>query len=340
MSDSPHTFIPSDAWPHLTPSQQAAHGALVGALVGDAAGAVLEFLERAPTPADCEHAMSMPGGGIFRLAPGQITDDGELTISLLAALVQNHGRYSLCSVATAYNAWAMSRPFDMGMATASALRVRKPVDEGKALHQIIEQQALASNAMSKANGSLMRATPLGVVAARLSVEAAVEMAVSDAKLTHPNPVCQVSTAAYVLAIRHLIQHPGDQQGACAAAGAHAQAHHAEVADWMKDAQTGRIGPVHAMAGFVKHAFTLAFFHLYRGSDYQTALIETLAKGGDTDTNACIVGGLIGALHGWTHIPTAAVSQVLSCNTHQGRPRPDPYTAKAAVTLIGELGRLT
>ena len=32
--------------------------------------------------------MSMPGGGPHKVAPGQITDDGELTLSLLNGLIK------------------------------------------------------------------------------------------------------------------------------------------------------------------------------------------------------------------------------------------------------------
>ncbi|MBN9165939.1 MAG: ADP-ribosylglycohydrolase family protein, partial [Myxococcales bacterium] len=58
---------------------EAALGAVLGALVGDAAGAVLEFFGRPIETADVAHAMTMPGGGTWAVAPGQITDDGELT---------------------------------------------------------------------------------------------------------------------------------------------------------------------------------------------------------------------------------------------------------------------
>ena len=70
-----------------TNGRDAALGAVLGALVGDAAGAVLEFFGQAITAADVEHALAMPGGGTWAVAPGQVTDDGELTMSLLNALV-------------------------------------------------------------------------------------------------------------------------------------------------------------------------------------------------------------------------------------------------------------
>ena len=49
-----------------TPREDAARGAVLGALVGDAAGAVLEFFAAAITGADVDHALSMPGGGTWQ----------------------------------------------------------------------------------------------------------------------------------------------------------------------------------------------------------------------------------------------------------------------------------
>ena len=36
--------------------------------------------------------------------------------------------------------------------------------------------------------------------------------------------------------------------------------------------------------------------------YRDALVDILKRGGDTDTNACIVGGLLGAECGFTGLP--------------------------------------
>ena len=330
---------PFKRFDELSRSEQSAYGAVIGALVGDAAGGVLEFLGRIPTPPECERALVMPGGGVFDLAPGQFTDDGEMTVTLLRELAKNSGLYTQPSVAAAYNEWAMSHPFDIGNATANALRVGSHAATNEPVHVVIEKQALDRNSSSKANGSLMRATPLGIAAVRLSVEEAAEVARSDARLTHPNPVCQVSTAAYVLSIRHLILHPGDNKGAFLIAEQYAQANNEEVAEWMLEAREGSIGPVQPMAGFVKHGFTLAFFYMYRGTSYKKAVLETLAKGGDTDTNACIVGGLIGALHGVEKLPPESVSNMMSCNTDNGQPRAEKYTVKPVVRNLRELCRV-
>jgi ADP-ribosylglycohydrolase len=228
----------------LSRSEQSAYGAVLGALVGDAAGGVLEFLGRQPTPKECEQAFDMPGGGVFDLAPGQFTDDGEMTVSLLRALVLGQGQYDPLMVAKAYSDWAASEPFDIGNATSNALRLPKSERYGVRAAELIADQALEYNSESKANGSLMRATPLGIAAANMTAEQTVAMACADARLTHPNTACQASTAAYVLAIRHLIQQPGDHKGAFAVALSHAQTTSEEVSQWLQDAQEGELPPAH------------------------------------------------------------------------------------------------
>lgn len=63
-----------------------AGGAVWGTLIADAAGANLEFYGQQPTHTDVEEALSMPGGGCWKIAPGQITDDGEVTMALARVL--------------------------------------------------------------------------------------------------------------------------------------------------------------------------------------------------------------------------------------------------------------
>ncbi len=104
-----------------------------------------------------------------------------------------------------------------------------------------------------------------------------------------------------------------------------------------DAATPTPGAAHQLAGFVRHVFTAAFYHLGQGTDYREALAATLAQGGDTDTNACIVGGLIGALHGIEGIPPEMLDGLLNCDTRKGRMRPDEYTIKPVPGNLGRLG---
>lgn len=297
-----------------------AAGCLFGALIGDAAGATLEFIGHKPDESEVSRAMSMVGQGVWRLASGQITDDGELTLALAQAL-SPRAPYDADRVAAQYRRWMLSSPFDIGIATSAAMSEGDPDTSG--VGAIFRSRAASYNLQSKANGSLMRAAPIGIWGATMSLEDTINAALMDAQLSHPNPSCQWAGAAYVVAIRHLILNQGDNQGAVFAAESVLRSvESTEVRTWLGDARTGSLPPFHPQAGFVRIGFTYAFYHLLAGNNYVDALRETLLGGGDTDTNACIVGGLIGAYCGIDNIPDAMQSALVKCNTQEGRPRPD------------------
>lgn len=95
----------------------------------------------------------------------------------------------------------------------------------------------------------------------------------------------------------------------------------EVLGWLDDACAGKLPDCHPQAGYVRIAFTHAFHHLRMESSYTVALRQVLSGGGDTDTNACIVGGLVGAHCGVHEVPPTMAQAVLECGTQHGRERP-------------------
>ncbi len=296
-------------------------GCLLGALVGDAAGATLEFLGRKPDTPEVERALRMVGGGPLRTAPGQITDDGELSLCLARALAGT-STFAVEKVAVEYLAWLQSNPFDIGNATTNGLSGGLVAAPGE-VHEGMWRAAAAANVGSKANGALMRATPLGIWGWRLTEKDLAAAASDDCRLTHPNRTCQSASVVYCLALRHLVLHPGDGEGAFAAAERWAEHVVAdEIVEWLGHARDDVEVGYFPHAGFVKYGFVHAFRHLHRGTPYADALRETLAGGGDTDTNACIVGGLVGALHGESDIPCSMADAVTACDTTKGRPRPE------------------
>jgi ADP-ribosyl-[dinitrogen reductase] hydrolase len=320
----------------------AAVGAVLGALVGDASGAVLEFLGRTITAADVAHALTLPGGGTWGVAPGQITDDGELTMSLLNALCESPEEPRRAA-ASHYSSWVASEPFDIGITTARSLGCGRDAAWAARAREagldVAMTEAARERCMaSKANGSLMRATPLAVWGARRPDAALVKAAQEDARLSHPNASCVDAAVVYVLAIASLIRRPGDALAALDVARTWAQASACEeVRGWLHDAEAGVAVPYSPQDGFVRIAFTHAFRHLRIGTSYVDALAETLAGGGDTDTNACIVGGLVGARWGASRIPEAMKATVLGCDTRRGKnPRPDALHPRNVAEQIGTL----
>lgn len=89
---------------------------------------------------------------------------------------------------------------------------------------LLMQAAAQRSVDSKANGALMRATPLAIWAHRQDDAAIAEAAAADARLSHANPTCQDCNAAYCIALARLIRCPGDSAGAIARSEAWAQQH--------------------------------------------------------------------------------------------------------------------
>lgn len=75
-------------------------------------------------------------------------------------------------------------------------------------------------------------------------------------------------------------------------------------------------------GHLKIAFLQAFSFLYDLGEglytpnnvYDIALREVIQAGGDTDTNAAIVGGLLGAAIGLTNIPASMTETMIRVRT--------------------------
>ena len=302
---------------------------MLGALVGDAAGTRLEFLERLPTDEEVSEALAMPGGGPWGVAPGQVTDDGEMTIALLRALSED-GAFDLDRIAGQYRRWFESSPFDVGGTIRATI--------GAAANAAGMQRAAQRHLASKANGSLMRCSPLGVWGHALQVDELANCARLDSALSHANPSCQDAVACYVIATAGLIREGGDRRIAFEAAADWAAEHACEeVREWLRLSGTDEEAvPGFPQPGFVKIAFVHAFRHLRRGTDYVEAVRSVLAIGGDTDTDACIVGGLIGAAVGADKIPEALRAPVLDCDTRRGQPRPEWLHPREVPDLVRRL----
>lgn len=319
-------------------------GALVGALVGDAAGATLEFYRGTFNLDLVKNAMSMPGGGVLSVAPGQITDDGELMLALLSALKKHppSEQYPVKDVVAAYSDWLKSDPFDCGHTCMKAFR---SIQETNSIGELIATVA-EFNEQSEANGALMRVMPIATHYFNQRYDTIAAYAKMDAKLSHPSQVCQDVNALYSIALAELINYPRDNEGVFITLDEYIAKHNVcdTVQTWLEESKNDYTTfNCRKNIGHVKHAFTLAFHFLRRDTPYEEAIQQTLLLGGDTDTNACIVGGLIGALHGFESIPEYMRECVLDfdCVKHDqrktllGHRRPEAYKALNAFTYVIE-----
>lgn len=330
-----------------------AYGCLLGLFVGDAAGAPLEFLrEKDPVKVEAlvQKAMLMSGGGAIRVAPGQFTDDSELAIHLLRGLLGHSPQdgFPTDDVAQQYIAWITSSPFDVGMTCSAAFYGAENAED-------MQVTARTRSMGSQANGSLMRIAPLAIWAhARATTVELMTMARQEAQLSHPNVVCQDANAVYCVALAALLN-SGRNSGGTVLERAAASIKSVEgvisemdktIKQWFNDSATLSLDGiiVNSQIGHLKHAFILAFYFLRRATAFEVAITETCRKLGDSDTNAAIVGAMLGALHGSHGIPTRMSDPVLAfdCASHtpsltgRGYTRPATYLTRDVMALLPAL----
>lgn len=326
-----------------------AYGALLGVFVGDAAGAPLEFYHKSLTDEIVQNAMHMPGGGSLEVGPGQITDDGELTLSLAHALCGKNPEHGLPleDIAKNYVKWMHSAPFDVGNTCMQAFQVANknmqyPGMENVSLHAYMMQNVIDANKSMESNGSLMRIMPMAIWSAEQSTLVIAHNGRMDAMLSHPNRVCQDCNALYCIAVAHLLNHKNDADGAIKAVENFMEENeiHQKVKDWFNQSVSIAELNCKTCIGHVKYAFWLTFYFLRNKMSFADAIHATLMKGGDTDTNAAIVGGMMGALHGFDAIPSYMRDPVESfdCTNaeHAFHVRDKFYSAKFTKEVVEKL----
>jgi len=90
-------------------------------------------------------------------------------------------------------------------------------------------------------------------------------------------------------------------------------------------------------GWVLLALQNAFYQLLHAASFEAGLMDTVGRGGDTDTNGAIAGALLGAVYGRDAVPLDWQRAVLSCRSVDGRhPRPPEYWPVDALALAETL----
>ncbi len=301
-----------------------AQGCLLGQLIGDALGSLVEF----ESPERIRHrypdgVRDMADGGTFNTIAGQPTDDSEMALQLARSLV-SLGKFDKEEARRAYVFWLDSGPFDCGFTIRYGLRGRH--DPG-----------------SQANGAMMRISPLGIFGANYSLEQVAEWARQDAILTHIHPVCQQANALFAMAIAHVVR-----------TGCGASDLYQEIVRWAEEMEVDNSlkETVAAAAesppddfvdsqGWVLIAFRNALWQLLNAENVEEGIVDSVMRGGDTDTNAAICGALLGAVYGREAIPDRWIETIRGCRPQAGmpgvhKPRPECFWPADALELAEQL----
>lgn len=311
----------------------------------DAVGARLEFKKRRFTEKEVIDAMHFIGEKTNSINEGQFTDDSEMEIALLTGLLKgkNSEYFPIEKIAKEYIQWYKSSPFDMGQTTTFALMGAKNADD-------MVTNAFQYNEDSESNGSLMRCLPIAVFSIFKPYDLILEIAEIDASLTHYSSVVKLVTGIYCCIIstilsNHLTNKTVDISELLKDVKKLSKKNKV-VYNWYKEGVNMlNLNEYNAIKneGHVKHAFIMViyFLHNIEKYNYETSIIEVLQCGGDTDTNAKIIGNVFGAYYDKC-VPEYMYKPVLDfdCTASQNQlyNRPFHYGINNAIKLVQELSQ--
>lgn len=277
-------------------------GGLYGLLIGDAVGVPYEFsrpeelppralLEMAP-PADFPRAHS-------GIKPGTWSDDGAMSLCLLESLMA-HEALNLQDLAQRFVRWEREGHlavdgvvFDIGLQTQEALR---NIERG-----VLPERAGPAGLAHNGNGSLMRVLPLALWHTGTSLEL-VQLAHAQSLVTHRHVRSQVCCALYVLVARALIE-GASMDEAWLEAEVLLATLYSTMPLFAGELSYVLAGKANAPTGTGYVVDSLWSARLAcRAGRYEDVVKSAIELGNDTDTTACIAGGLAGVHFGFEGIP--------------------------------------
>ena len=308
----------------------------------ESAGARLEFSKKRFTDIEVNNAMHFIGDTTSGIYPGQITDDSEMEICLLNALIEgkNNEFFPLNIISEKYIEWYHSEPFDIGQTITFALIEAKNAQD-------ILNNADEYNQHSESNGTLMRCIPLAIFGINKSDDILKTMVYMENELTHPNEIVKEITYIYCSLICNILREKKNNnsiENTKLLQIIRNLINSKQVLEWYNyGIKLFDINTYDSITneGHIKHAFIFIIYFLKNITNYtyEEAIFKVIQCGGDTDTNAKIIGNLFGAFYGncvplyMSNIVLNFNSSTLDCSFFR---RPYKYNVKYAINLLNSI----
>ncbi|KAH6892919.1 ADP-ribosylation/Crystallin J1 [Thelonectria olida] len=299
----------------LSPRESRVVGALLGVHAGDSLGATVEFKSHAQIAHLYPNGVTeIVGGGPFSWPAGHATDDTDMTRGVLLAYYDLTPGADVARLAGDYfikwkhGEWPGRQPGS------------SPVDIGGATHVGLDKyletrdpDRAGAGPGSAGNGSLMRCVPTGLF--RTDPDKIIHESERISKITHDDKRCTVSCAVYNIIVSKLVS--GETTANAVAAGELVAKALDKRGDVSRAIELGKKlhlgvmaqrGPPSEMkghcSGYVLETLSVAIAAVLDRRSLEEVLVDVVRIGKDTDTNAAVAGGLLGARDGEQAIPEA------------------------------------
>ena len=293
--------------PTITPSAptrpERILGGLWGILIGDALGVPVEFMSRAELQSN--PVVGMREFGTHRQPKGTWSDDGALTLCAVESLV-NH-KFDTADMGKMFVRWkdeglwtATGQVFDIGNATSNAL--------SRIAAGTPAEAAGGRNENSNGNGSLMRIMPVVLRFAGAPLDLFVDYIGRASAITHGHARARMACVFYGLIVGQLLQGVSPETALAIArvefTGIYEES--SELAFFrplLDDVFSSIPEKKINSTGYVLHTLHASIWCLLTTDTFRECVLRAVNLGEDTDTTACVAGGLAGVAYGMSSIPS-------------------------------------
>ena len=277
-------------------------GSLIGTAIGDAIGLPYEGLSRRR----CASMLGAPTRHRLFFGRGMVSDDTEHACMTAQALIVSGGDVAAFrkNLASRLRWWLLPLPAGVGLATARAI-----------LRLWVGFNPEKSGVFSAGNGPAMRAPIIG--AAIDDLHALRPLVYASTRLTHTDEKAEFGALAAALAAhmaaRQALPVAGDDflaqlKTLLNGDGAEFLALMTAAVQAVNQGQTTQefaasLGQGQGVSGYMLHTLPVVIHAwLTHQRDFRAAIVAIVECGGDTDSTAAILGGIVGAACGPSGIP--------------------------------------
>lgn len=289
-------------------------GGLWGAIVGDALGVPLEFSDRISRKKDPVHEMR--AYGTYNQPFGTWSDDSSMMLCLIESIVEGLSYEKLSEKFIAFSDTGYMTPydsvFDIGNAVSKAIAKMKTGVNPTECGGISEYD--------NGNGSLMRILPIAFYLQNLNTLKQVQIVEEISSITHGHPISRFACVLFVKVITLLL----DGSEKFEAYQSTIEYVKNELSDIYSEVflkydriLNGRLHRVRVdkiqSSGYVIDTLEAALWCFLNTKSYSDCVFSAINLGGDTDTIACIAGGLAGTYYGMPDIPSNWIQMLAKKN---------------------------
>ncbi|RKP50161.1 ADP-ribosyl-[dinitrogen reductase] hydrolase [Cohnella endophytica] len=265
-------------------------GGIYGVAVGDALGGTTEFMSQREIASKHGYLTEIIGGGVWRLEPGEVTDDTMMTLCVAEGILENP-KEPMNPIGERFLQWFRSKPKDVGNIIMHVLSTY----EGNWFEAAL--LADLDIGQSAGNGSLMRCLPAALCYSNLNDVLRVSR--MQSRMTHYDERCDQACEIYNrIAFRILNHNVGLVEA---------------IESEIKGTEYETIvheEPKCDPSGFVVHTFRWVLHILITSNSFADVVQRAANLGGDSDTIGAIAGGLAGVYYGYEGIPASYADKII------------------------------